>query len=496
MTYGLQTSQSLHRCHQFGIQCRALGIISANIICTAAIVQLEIADCKLRQVFFHVKGCIFGVETAKQYQAQSQRTDDCHCPLFVTPQIRPGHSGNGSAIPGAFAFLPTSGSGVAHPQSLDGRNPAGQSCRTQTGDCNRQPCKNCGSKENNGICGNHSITLLLPHQHRNQHHAQQPAQKKAQRNTDRTQTVCLTVNKLFDLLCGSSQRFQLAIKLDIGGNADLKNIINNQITGKKHQYHAQIHRKAFLGYGSAHLRRIGQIHTKFQLRQSGVRQNIFHNSLNIAVAMQDHLCGMQAENTVFFINSILTNHLICKFPAYPCHTGVDRFVALPETTEGKSGDGDLILCKILAPFQRYGFPNLMRYPQAVKGQCVQGNLVCCLWHCSGGGHSKGMLCVDITAPTDLDLSAAQLFVLCKAKNKAFSGFCNIRMVGDQRKLFCGDVLKRCLTIITGLPEGHFHHIFIHTLCQGKQSSEHDRGHQDGDDRHQIPAFILLKSTLI
>ncbi len=87
-----------------------------------------------------------------------------------------------------------------------------------------------------------------------------------------------------------------------------------------------------------------------------------------------------------------------------------------------------------------------------------------------------MLGVDVTAPTNLNLFATQLFVLCKTKNKAFSGFRNIRVISDQRKLLCGDALKRCLTIITSLPEGHFHHVFAHTLCQGKEGGEHDRSH--------------------
>ena len=87
-----------------------------------------------------------------------------------------------------------------------------------------------------------------------------------------------------------------------------------------------------------------------------------------------------------------------------------------------------------------------------------------------------MLGIDVTAPTDLNLFATQLFVLCKAKNKAFSGFCNIRVIRDQRKLLCGDGLKGCLAIITRLPESHFHHVFAHALCQGKEGGEHDRSH--------------------
>ena len=173
---------------------------------------------------------------------------------------------------------------------------------------------------------------------------------------------------------------------------------------------------------------------------------------------------------------MVTDHLIRKFPAYPSHAGIDRFVALPETTEGKSRGSHLILCKILAPFQFYGLSQLMWNTQAVENQGVQCDLICCRWHCSGGRHSEGMLSIDVTAPTDLNLFATQLFVLCKTENKAFSSFCNIRVISDQRKLLCGDALKGCLAIITSLPESHFHHVFAHTLCQSKQGGEHDRRH--------------------
>ena len=102
--------------------------------------------------------------------------------------------------------------------------------------------------------GNHSLALQPSHQHRNQHHAQQPAQEKTQGDTDRAQPVCLAVNELFDLLCGGAQCLQLAIELDVGSDADLKDIVNDQIAGQEHQRHAQVHGKAFLGCGSIHLR--------------------------------------------------------------------------------------------------------------------------------------------------------------------------------------------------------------------------------------------------
>ena len=66
--------------------------------------------------------------------------------------------------------------------------------------------------------------------------------------------------------------------------------------------------------------------------------------------------------------------------------------------------------------------------KAIEDSCVQSNLICCRWHCSGGRHSKGMLGIDVTAPTDFNLFATQLSVLCKAENQTFSGFCNIRVV--------------------------------------------------------------------
>ena len=253
MTNGFQTSQSLHGCHQLSIQGGTMRVISANIVCTAAIIQLEVTDRQLRQVFLHVKSSILSVETAEQNQPQGQRTDHCHCPFFVPPQIRPGHTGNGSSIPGTFAFLLACDGGITHPQSFHRRNLTSQPCRTQAGNRNRQPCKKGRAKEDHRMGRNHSIALQPSHQHRNQHHAQQPTQEKTHGDTDRAQSVCLTVNELLDLLCGGSQCFQLAIELDVGNNADLKNIINNQIAGEEHQYHPQIHGNVFLGCGSIHL---------------------------------------------------------------------------------------------------------------------------------------------------------------------------------------------------------------------------------------------------
>ena len=132
--------------------------------------------------------------------------------FFVLPQICPGHTSDGCTVPGAFAFLFACSGGITHPQSFDGRNLASQSCRTQAGDGNRQPCKKSGPKENQGIGRNHRIALQPSHQHRNQNHAQQPAQKKPQWDTDHAQPVCLTVNEFLDLLCGSAQCFQLTIE--------------------------------------------------------------------------------------------------------------------------------------------------------------------------------------------------------------------------------------------------------------------------------------------
>ena len=87
---GLAVGHGAGSCHQFRIQGETMRVISANIVCTAAIIQLEVTDRQLRQVFLHIKSSILGIETAEQNQPQGQGADDCHCPFFVPPQVRPG----------------------------------------------------------------------------------------------------------------------------------------------------------------------------------------------------------------------------------------------------------------------------------------------------------------------------------------------------------------------------------------------------------------------
>ena len=145
-----------------------------------------------------------------------------------------------------LGFLLAAAIRVAHAQSLNRRYFSGEPCGPQAGDQHCHPGKERRTEEDDGARRNHGLALDCPHEHRHQHAAQQPAQNQADGDADDAEPVGLPVDQLFQLLGGGAQGFQLPVELHIGGNADLEDVIDDQVSGNEYQHHAQIHGQALL----------------------------------------------------------------------------------------------------------------------------------------------------------------------------------------------------------------------------------------------------------
>ena len=68
------------------------------------------------------------------------------------------------------------------------------------------------------------------------------AQKQSNGNTNSRQKECLPADDAAKLPWCDTNRFQQTVKSDIFGNRNLKNVVNNQITGKNDQQQKSNHR--------------------------------------------------------------------------------------------------------------------------------------------------------------------------------------------------------------------------------------------------------------
>ena len=208
---------------------------------------------------------------------------------------------------------------VAHPQRLDGGDFARQTRRTQAGDQHGGPGKQGGTDKDHGACGNYRRPLHAAHQHRYQNRPQQPAQNEAHWDADDAQAVGLIVNQLFELPGGGAQGFQFAVKLHVGGNADLEDVVDNQVARDEHKSHSQVHRQVFLRSDRAHLRRVGQVDAVFQLAEPGVRKDALHRLLDVLVAVEVYLHHVEAEDLIWVGGEDAAGHLVGIHAADPRH---------------------------------------------------------------------------------------------------------------------------------------------------------------------------------
>ena len=294
-------------------------IIQVHVILAGGVGQLKVGQNQVGQVFFHIKGRVLGVKAAEQHQAQRQGADDGDGALLVAPQVCPGHRGQGGVSTVALGFLLAAAVRVAHTQGLDGRYFSCQSGGPQAGDQHRHPGKERRTEEYDGARRNHGLALYCPHEHRHQHAAQQPAQNQTDGDADDAEPVGLPVDQLLQLLGGRPQGFQLAIKLHIGGDADLEDVVDDQVSGKEYQHHAQIHGHALLGGHRPHLRGVCQVDIVCKTRETGIRQDTVYRRLNVLVACQIDLYHIEAQHLAFIGGNDAAGHLIGIGPADPGH---------------------------------------------------------------------------------------------------------------------------------------------------------------------------------
>lgn len=69
------------------------------------IIQLEVCHGEVQEIFLHIEAGVFGVEKAHEHQTKGKGAEDKKGPFFVTPQIGPGHGGQGGAPPPFFSFF-------------------------------------------------------------------------------------------------------------------------------------------------------------------------------------------------------------------------------------------------------------------------------------------------------------------------------------------------------------------------------------------------------
>ena len=187
-----------------------------------------------------------------------------------------------------------------------------------------------------------------------------------------------------------------------------------------------------------------------------------------------------------------SGHLIGVLPADPGEAGVGGFIAVPKPAESKGCTGYLTAVKIPAPFQRHLLPQFVRESQPVQSNGIQCQLTGGLGHAARSGCAKGVPGIAVVSPADLQLPPAQRLVFREAQHNALTNPGDIRVGGKPGQLLLCDVFQRHLGVVARLTKRHFHHVFRLALGQGKEGGEHQGCQQNGNDRNEITACILLE----
>ena len=104
---------------------------------------------------------------------------------------------------------------------------------TGAGEHHRQQGKESGADKNNGIDGNGGDDAIEPgNDDRCQFRADEPAADETEGDPDQCQQQRLMTNDLPQLFRRGTDGFQQTVKADIVGNGDLKDVVNDEISGK------------------------------------------------------------------------------------------------------------------------------------------------------------------------------------------------------------------------------------------------------------------------
>lgn len=101
---GLHSAQAVELIQETLLNGLAVGVIPVGTL-VCGIIQLEVCHGEVQEIFLHIEAGVFGVEKAHEHQTKGKGAEDKKGPFFVTPQIGPGHGGQGGAPPPFFLLL-------------------------------------------------------------------------------------------------------------------------------------------------------------------------------------------------------------------------------------------------------------------------------------------------------------------------------------------------------------------------------------------------------
>ena len=133
---GLHSAQAVELIQETLLNGLAVGVIPVGTL-VCGIIQLEVCHGEVQEIFLHIEAGVLGVEKAHEHQTKGKGAEDKKGPFFVTPQIGPGHGGQGGAPPPFFLLLSGAWGGICVPQcfhwgDLSGQ-PGGKEARDDNG---------------------------------------------------------------------------------------------------------------------------------------------------------------------------------------------------------------------------------------------------------------------------------------------------------------------------------------------------------------------------
>ena len=149
-----------------------------------------------------------------------------------------------------------------------------------------------------------------------EHSAEKITDDKPEGNTDEAESARLAVDDLFELaLCGA-EGFQPSVETNIGGNGDLENVVDDEITANKNEHHADRHWEKLTQHILADAAVVGDVRRQRNaFAQASIGEDFLRRSGRIAVIHEIDVEHGEPEDAARFPRRVLIDadaELLCE----------------------------------------------------------------------------------------------------------------------------------------------------------------------------------------
>ena len=455
----------------------------------------EIRTGSLAQIFIHIEAADEGIKQVQQHNRQGQRSDDEHSLPAAPSQIGEGHRKGRHPAGGTGLFAGLSGLGVFH--GFDRGHAARDPARAGTGEQDGQQGKDRRTQKNDRGDADRGVFSAQNRGGEGDGYGQNAdavAQQQSQRDARRAEHQRLLADDPAKLLRRDADGLEQAVKADVSGHRDLKNVVDDQIAGENHQNEHRrdrqngvcIHDAGKLGGGIAPVDADAELPGLFTDCVATVLRDLCELFLNMQGAAQHH-AQVGAEG-VHALRHCLRFHLLRIVARNVEEVHSQQLVIFPVAHQRK-GVGDLAAHLVFVR-QRVGQGHLGAQlgcnAQQGKGFGVHCDFFSCFRRPADRREGIAPPGVVVIHEADLTVLLGKDARGAKADDRPFARRLDPGMGGQGLDLRLVHILERAVAVAADAAELVVLVCFIDGQDNGEQGRKEQRRQRNRGDGDQVP----------